>query len=82
MTRLAVSKWGNSLAIRVPKHLADDLGLESGSQLSVGVENGRLIAIPLRRRPRPRLDDLVRRIKPSNRHKATDWGQPVGNEVW
>lgn len=80
MTKVAVAKWGNSLAVRLPKHLADDLGLMTGTELAMGVEAGRLVASPVR--PRVPLSDLVKRITVGNRHAATDWGAPVGNEVW
>tara|TARA_R110002072_G_scaffold297959_1_gene471315 strand:- start:26286 stop:26432 length:147 start_codon:yes stop_codon:yes gene_type:complete len=28
------------------------------------------------------LDELLAKIAPENRHKETDWGPPVGKEVW
>lgn len=80
MTTVSVSKWGNSLALRLPKHLVDDLGLTSGTEMAVGVEGRRLVARPVRRRPV--LADLVKRMNAGNRHVVTDWGQPVGTEVW
>jgi antitoxin MazE len=80
MVRIAIAKWGNSLAIRLPSHLARDLELSSGSELELRVEEGRLIASP--RPTRIPLSELVKGIKPSNRHGETDWGEPVGNEVW
>ena len=80
MTTVAVSKWGNSLALRLPKHLADDLGLTTGTEMAVGIEAGQLVARPVRRRVP--LAELVKGITADNRHAATDWGTPVGNEVW
>ena len=82
MTQVAVAKWGNSLALRLPKHVADDLGLTTGTAMAVDVEGGRLVAKPVGRRPRPKLADLVAAITPKNRHAAADWGAAVGNEVW
>lgn len=38
MTRVTVAKWGNSLALRLPKHVADDLGLTSGTAMAAGRE--------------------------------------------
>jgi antitoxin MazE len=80
MTKVAVSKWGNSLALRVPKHFADGLKLAIGTEMAVTVEGGRLVAEPVRRRVP--LSELVKRITPKNTHSATDWGGPVGKEVW
>jgi len=44
------------------------------------VEDGRLTVRPLS--PKLTLESLVAAITPENRHKETDWGKPVGNEVW
>jgi antitoxin MazE len=80
MARVSIAKWGNSLAIRLPKHLADDLKIQDGTTVDLDVKKGLLVARPVRKRPR--LADLVKKITPKNRHAATDWGDPVGNEVW
>jgi antitoxin component of MazEF toxin-antitoxin module len=31
---------------------------------------------------KPTLEELVARINDENRHPETDWGEPVGEEVW
>lgn len=80
MTRISVAKWGNSLALRLPKHVADDLLLSSGSQLEMGVKGGKLIVTPVR--GRPKLADLVKQITPENRHDLDTWGPNVGREIW
>ncbi len=77
-TRLA--KWGNSLAVRIPRVLAEQVGLEEGSELGISVSRGKLILSPA---PGAYgLDQLVDGITPENRHDAIDWGAPVGREVW
>jgi antitoxin MazE len=80
MVRISIAKWGNSLALRLPKHVAEELSLKSGSQVELDIEDGSLVAKPVTKRPR--LSELVKRITPKNRHAATEWGGPVGNEVW
>ncbi len=80
MTRVALARWGNNLAIRLPKATVQALGVSDGAEISLRVEDGALIAKPIR--TRPRLEDLVRKITPRNVHKATDWRQPVGREAW
>ena len=73
-----VQKWGNSLAIRIPRLVAQQAGLEEGSVVEVvGSTNGVTV-----QKPRESLEELVSRITPENRHGETDWGPPVGNEVW
>jgi antitoxin MazE len=80
MTRIALAKWGNNLALRLPKSAAQALGVVEGSEVDIVVSKGALLARPTR--PRAKLDDLVAGITKKNRHAATDWGGPVGNEVW
>jgi antitoxin MazE len=78
-------KWGNSLALRVPSAFAKEVGASEGRQADMTVENGALvvkIARTKRRRRRYSLETLVDQITEENRHPETDWGPPVGNEVW
>jgi antitoxin MazE len=80
MTRVALAKWGNNLALRLPKSMVRALGVAEGSEVDIEVSEGALLARPAC--PRAKLDDLVARITKKNRHAATDWGQSVGHEVW
>jgi len=79
-TTTQVSKWGNSLGVRLPKSVAREAQLDEGDTVDVSVDNG---AIVIRRsRPRYSLDELVGRITARNRHSESDWGGPLGDEVW
>jgi len=78
--RTQVSKWGNSLGVRIPKAYAEELGLSEGVTVEVKV-SGRNLVLALAR-PQYDLKQLVARITPKNRHKETDWGGPVGTEIW
>jgi antitoxin MazE len=83
--KVAFQKWGNSLALRVPKAFADEIGASHGKAAEMTVSNGKLVievARSQRRQRRSRLDELVAGITPGNRHEEIDWGPPVGNEVW
>jgi antitoxin MazE len=42
---MQVSKWGNSLAVRLPKTLVDELGLAPGDELKVVQASKRQIAV-------------------------------------
>lgn len=79
--RVRVQKWGNSLALRIPKSFAAETDLESGSQVDLTLEGGRLIITP---QPEPgiRLQDLLAEITPENLHTEVDVGAPVGGEAW
>jgi antitoxin MazE len=76
-----LAKWGNSLAIRIPKPVADAAKLRSGDHLELDVEAPGSVRI---RRPQrqPTLEELIRAITPENRHEEIDWGEPTGKELW
>lgn len=81
LLRVQVQKWGNSLALRIPKPFAEDAGVREGTVVDVSVSKGRLIAAPIASR-RVRLDDLLRRVTKRNLHAETRTGSPVGREAW
>ncbi len=81
-----VQKWGNSLAMRLPKELADNFNLRAGSEVTFVTTRGSdsfsvqpKIKIKI---PKYTLEDLVKGITKKNRHKEFDWGKPMGKEVW
>jgi len=74
-------KWGNSLGVRLPKALVREAGIADGSRIAVKAGPGRII-LRLVRRPRYRLEDLVRGISARNRHPAVETGVPRGREAW
>ena len=78
--RVQVQKWGNSLALRIPKPFAQDVGVGEGTVVDVSVAKGRLIAAPVTPR-RVRLDDLLRRVTKRNMHGETQTGPPLGREA-
>jgi antitoxin MazE len=79
MTTL-IAKWGNSLAVRIPKNLAAEVNVQDGDPVEVSVEGGALVVRPQAKRYS--IEDLVEGITPKNRHGETDWGQPAGKEAW
>jgi antitoxin MazE len=79
--RTRIQKWGNSLAVRIPKAFAHEVGLEQDGEVEISVEKGRLVVVPPIA-PSYDLDELLAGIRPSNLHEETDWGPAVGKEVW
>jgi len=77
--RATVSKWGNSLGLRIPRGLAEDVGLAEGSLVDLRVENGRLVAEPVAVES---LESLLARVTPQNLHGELLADQPRGREVW
>lgn len=75
-----ISKWGNSLAIRLPRSVLAELSLSEGDSMEIGIENGRVVITPVSREYG--LEELVEGITAENRHTETDWGPPRGAETW
>jgi antitoxin MazE len=75
-----VVRWGNSLAVRIPKNVADEARLAEGDKLVLQVESPGNVAI--KAVERPSLDELLREITPENIHTEIDWGKPEGKEAW
>ena len=83
--RVAFLKWGNSLALRVPKAFAQEIGASIGKAANMEVRDGKLvveIARPKRSRRRYTLEQLVAGMRPESRHRELEWGPPIGNEIW
>ena len=76
-----VQKWGNSLAVRIPRALAEDARLAQGAEVTLSTADGRL-TMEVVRRERISLAGLVAGITPENIHAEVDTGAPVGREVW
>lgn len=79
--KTTVQKWGNSLAIRVPKSIAVQVGFKAQDDLEIKVQDGNVVLKPQLRRVY-RLEDLVKRITPKNLHREIDTGSPIGREIW
>jgi len=73
-------KWGNSIAVRIPRPIADDAGILENDQLDIAVREGAVVLTP-RRPPQYRLDELLQGITDDNLHGEADFGSPVGNEA-
>jgi antitoxin MazE len=79
--RARVQRWGNSLALRIPKAFATETALESGSEVELTLDEGRLIVTPLTS-PSYELEDLLAQVTPENLHGEVDTGSSVGDEAW
>ena len=76
-----VQKWGNSLALRIPKAFAVEALLENNSFVEISISERQIIITPV---PTPSwtLDELLADITDTNLHNEIDTGFAVGNEVW
>jgi antitoxin MazE len=83
MTRVAVSKWGNSSAIRLPKAVMEELGLKQGEVIEMTVQNGKAVIEKPKQQLAPSLEEIVAEIKRlgwENEPETVDWGPDVGSE--
>ena len=76
-----IQKWGNSLALRIPKSFATHSNIEQGSVVDLSLDNGRMIVEPAKEQEYS-LEDLLARVTKNNLHSEVDFGLPVGKEVW
>ncbi|HUG92836.1 MAG TPA: AbrB/MazE/SpoVT family DNA-binding domain-containing protein [Planctomycetaceae bacterium] len=75
-----IQKWGNSLGVRIPAAMAEELKVSAGTPIELKVADGSILVTP-RRRPRYRLKDLLKNCKPHQLHGELDFGPDVGREV-
>ncbi len=74
-----IAKWGNSLALRLPRHIVDDVKFAEGQSVEIEVVNDTLVIRPTRQRFK--LADLLAGYE-RNEAVEADWGQPKGDEAW
>ena len=79
--RQRVKKWGNSLSLRIPESIAEELHLRPDSEVEMSVRESRLVIEPVAR-PVYDLDELLSWVDPQTLHGETDWGPPVWKEAW
>ncbi len=73
------SKWGNSVALRIPAAFAKELHVSEGKAAQIKVHNGSLVVTPV---PGPvyTLDELLAGMTPENLHEEFNTSAAVGNE--
>ena len=79
--KATIQKWGNSLALRIPKSFATHSRIQQGSVVDLSLDNGRMIVEPTREEEYS-LQDLLARVTKKNLHAEVDFGAPIGKEVW
>jgi antitoxin MazE len=76
-----VQKWGNSLALRIPKAFATEAGLRADTPVELSLVDGQLVVRPLAEEPLT-LEELLRGVTDANLHGEWKTGPAVGKEVW
>lgn len=76
-----VRKWGNSLALRIPRSFAAEVGLGANSSVEMSLRNGKLTVVPSNK-TKFILRELLARVTEENLHREVDTGSAVGGEAW
>jgi antitoxin MazE len=72
-------KWGNSLGIRIPKLISEQIDIHDGSAVNIELLNDTLI---IKAEKKYNLEGLLIRIDDGNIHKEISFGYPKGKEIW
>jgi antitoxin MazE len=76
-----IQKWGNSLALRIPKSFASHSNIEQGSVVDLTLDHGRMI-VEATKDQEYSLEELLAQVTRNNLHSEVDFGAPAGKEVW
>jgi len=76
-----IQKWGNSLALRIPRSFANEAGLQKETIVELSLADGKLMVTPVTK-PKPTLEELLAKITEENLHREVDTGSAMGNETW
>ncbi len=79
--KVKAQKWGNSLGMRIPKIIAEELNLTDGTTLELEVDGEKLIVYQPKKN-KFKLQDLLSSVTPKNIHNETETDDSVGEEVW
>jgi len=76
-----IQQWGNSLAVRIPKSLIQEMRVVRGAIVDLSVVDGKIVMEP-HAEHEYRLEDLLKGVSRQNLHAAVETDGPVGREVW
>ncbi len=77
--KTVIKKWGNSLGIRIPKVIVNDLSLKDGTIIEIDEQDNKII---LYTKKHYLLDNMLENITSENLHSEMASGKAVGNEIW
>ena len=78
-----VQKWGNSQGVRFPREVLRKAHISVGDDVDISIHCGKIIVKPVKpTRGKYRLKALLSKMPNDYRPKETEWGEPVGGELW
>jgi antitoxin MazE len=75
-----IGRWGNSLGIRIPKYIVEELALTVNGEVECRLENGAIVIYPISKYGKYTLEQLIAQDLEDD--PEVDWGQVVGDEEW
>ncbi len=75
-----IQKWGNSLALRIPKSFAEALGFNEGTNVKIKIIKDKLV-VSKRKKQEIKINDLLPEITDKNLHKEVVFSKPSFKEV-
>ena len=79
--KVQIQKWGNSLALRIPKSFAMEAKVKEGSAVDISLKKGKIVLTPLNEKEYT-LEGLLSKVNDQNIHEEIFTGKPVGREIW
>ncbi len=76
-----IQKWGNSLALRIPKSFALNVNLKQNELVDISIDKGKIIIAPITQKGYS-LEELLKGVSENNLHTEFDTGAPAGKEIW
>ncbi|MEM7586680.1 MAG: AbrB/MazE/SpoVT family DNA-binding domain-containing protein [Acidobacteriota bacterium] len=76
-----IQLWGDSLALRIPKPIAKEVGLSQYSDVEISVADGKILILPVQE-SQSTLEALLSEVADENLHHEVNLGQAAGREVW
>ena len=76
-----IQKWGNSLALRIPKSFALNVNIKQNELVDLSIDKGKIIITPIAQKEYS-LEELLEGISENNLHSEFNTGAPAGKEIW
>jgi antitoxin MazE len=80
MNSSIINKWGNSIGVRIPQPIANEVGFTVGTLVNVEVVDNKVVISPIKKKYQ--LDELLVGVTPELIGGEYDWGESVGLEIW
>lgn len=82
MSQITLSRWGESLALRIPKKITEDKKWQAGDVFEVTAQESGILFKKVRRHKKYDIEELLSGIDEFKAEDLAEWGEPRGREVW